>query len=182
LLFIFMRSSIASGLTTYLPLYFVDYLGGSPLYASYLISGYMLSGVAGTYIGGTLGDMYGRKTVIMGSMFLTFPLLVLFKFATGFWTFPLVVLIGFTYIASFSSTMVLAQEMMPGHEALAASLTVGLSQGLGGFAATIFGFVADHFGIPSIFTVIALIPIGMFFLASLFPGRLFKPDFEAGSG
>lgn len=176
LLYIFFRSGIAAGLTTYIPLYYGDYLGGGHQYASYLLSGYLLSGVPGTYIGGILGDRFGRKTVIMGSMLLTLPLLNLLKYTTGFWTFPLVLVIGFIYIASFSSTIVLAQEMMPGYEALAASLTLGFSIGLGGFAVTILGYVADHFGILNVFTTIAIIPIAALILASFLPGRLFKQD------
>jgi FSR family fosmidomycin resistance protein-like MFS transporter len=176
MIYIFLRSSIAAGLVNYIPLYFVDYLGGNPVYAGYLITGYMLSGVVGTYTGGALGDRFGRKTVILASMALTLPLLALFRSASVFWTFPLLVAIGFTYIASFSSTIVLAQEMMPGYEALAASLTLGFSIGLGGIAVVLLGHVADHFGIASVFTVIAVIPILAFCCAFFLPGQLFQPD------
>ena len=176
LAYIFFRSSIAAGLTTYIPLYFGDYLGGSHAYASYLVSGYLLSGVLGTYIGGVLGDKIGRKTIILGSMLLTLPLLILLPHATGYWALPLVVIIGFVYIASFSSTTVLAQEMMPGYEALGASLTIGFSIGLGGLAVTILGYIADHFGIPSVFSVISLVPVAAAVLAFFLPGRLFKAD------
>ncbi len=176
LLYIFFRSSIAAGLTTYIPLYYADYLGGSHQYASFLLSGYLLSGVPGTYIGGILGDKFGRKTVIMGSMVFTLPLLILLKYTTDFWTFPLVVTIGFVYIASFSSTIVLAQEMMPGHEGLGASLTLGFSAGLGGIAVTLLGYIADSFGVPSVFTTIAIIPLAALSIAFFLPGQLFTRD------
>jgi len=182
LLYILFRSSISAGLTTYIPLYYADYLGGSHVYASYLLSGYLLSGVPGTYIGGILGDRFGRKTVIMGSMVLTLPLLSLLKVVTGFWTFPLVVAIGFIYISSFSSTIVLAQEMMPGHEALAASLTLGFSIGLGGIAVTVLGYVADHFGVPSVFVVLSAIPLAALSIAYFLPGRLFRRDNAVARG
>lgn len=80
----------------------------------------------------------------------TLPLLGLFQYTTSFWAFPVLIAIGFTYIASFSSTIVLAQEMMPGYEALAASLTLGFSIGLGGVSVAVLGYVADHFGITSV--------------------------------
>lgn len=176
LLYILFRSSISAGLTTYIPLYYADYLGGGSAYASYLLSGYLLSGVPGTYIGGILGDRFGRKTVIMGSMVLVLPLLSLLKYVSGFWTFPLVVAIGFIYISSFSSTIVLAQEMMPGHEALGASLTLGFSIGLGGVAVTLLGYIADHFGVPSVFTVLSIIPLAALGIAFFLPGRLFRRD------
>ncbi len=179
LVYILFRSSISAGLTTYIPLYYGD-IGGNHAYASYLLSGYLLSGVPGTYIGGILGDRFGRKTVIMGSMILTLPLLSLLKVASGFWTFPLVVAIGFIYISSFSSTIVLAQEMMPGHEALGASLTLGFSIGLGGIAVTLLGYVADHFGVPSVFTVMAAIPLAALCVAFFLPGRLLRRDNAVG--
>jgi MFS transporter, FSR family, fosmidomycin resistance protein len=175
--YIFFRSSIAASLTTYIPLYYADYLGGSHLYASYLLSGYLLSGVPGTYIGGILGDRFGRKTVIMGSMVLVLPLLSLLQYATGYWAFPVVMATGFVYIASFSSTIVLAQEMMPGYEALGASLTLGFSIGLGGIAVTLMGYIADHFGgVPSVFSTIAVIPVAALCFAFFLPGKLFKRD------
>jgi len=176
LIYIFLRTSISAGLVNFIPLYYVDYLGGSHIYAGYLITGYLLSGVAGTYVGGSLGDRFGRKTVILVSMLLTLPLLGLFQYTTGFWAFPVLVAIGFTYIASFSSTIVLAQEMMPGYEALAASLTLGFSIGLGGVSVAVLGYVADHFGIASVFTVITAVPPLAFCCAFFLPGRLFKPD------
>lgn len=176
LVVIFLRSSIAAGLTTYIPLYYADYLGGSHLYAGYLLSTFLLSGVVGTFIGGTLSDILGRKTVIMGSMLLSFPLLCLFQFTSGLWTLVLVAITGMTFIASFSTTTVLAQEMMPGYEASAASLTIGFSIGMGGVGATLLGFVADGFGVPSVFSVIAMMPLGAVVLAFFLPGKLFRRD------
>jgi FSR family fosmidomycin resistance protein-like MFS transporter len=176
LLYIFLRSSVVAGLTTYIPLYYADYLGGSHFYASYLLSVFLVTGVVGTFIGGSLSDRYGRKTVIMGSMLLTFPLLCLLPYTTGIGTVILVGVIGFAIIASFATTIVLAQEMMPGYEALAASLTIGFSIGLGGVAATLLGYVADSYGVPSVFTVIAGFPLAAFVVAFFLPGRLFKRD------
>jgi len=176
LIYIFLRSSISAGLLNFIPLYYVDYLGGSPIDAGYLITGYMLSGVAGTYVGGSLGDRFGRKTVILVSMILTLPLLGLFPYTTGFWAFVVLAAVGFTYIASFSSTIVLAQEMMPGYEALAASLTLGFSIGLGGVSVAALGYIADHFGITSVFNVITLVPPLAFCCAFFLPGRFLKPD------
>lgn len=174
--YIFLRSSISVGLVNFIPLYYVDHLGGNPVYAGYLITGYLLSGVAGTYLGGSFADRFGRKTVILASMIFTFPLLGLFQFTTGFWALPVLVAIGFIYIASFSPTIVLAQEMMPGYEALAASLTLGFSVGLGGLSVVVLGNIADHFGIATVFSVITAIPPLAFGCAFFLPGRVFSPD------
>jgi len=167
---------------TYIPLYYTDYLGGSPVYASYILAVFMMAGVMGTYISGTLSDRFGRKTVLIVSMILSFPLLNLFPYTTGFATILLVAITGFTLISSFATTTVLAQEMMPGMEALAASLTIGFSIGLGGVGAALLGYIADHFGVPSVFIVVAILPIGAIILAFSLPGKLLSPDSSVVEG
>lgn len=180
LLFIFIRSCVHAGLTTYIPLYYVHYLGGSPAYASSLLSIFLLAGVGGTYVGGTLSDKLGRKTVIMGSMLISWPLVALFPFTSGLTTLVLVAVTGFVLISTYSPLVVLAQEMMPGYEALAAGLTIGFTVGLGGVGATGLGYIADYFGVPSVFTTIALLPPLTVLLATKLPGKLFKRDQPAG--
>ncbi|SMD01115.1 MFS transporter [Sporomusa malonica] len=172
--FVFIRSSIHTGLTTYIPLYYIDYLSGSPVYASYLLAVFLLAGVVGTYTGASLSDRFGRKTVIMGSILSTLPLIGLFQYTTGLATLIVLALTGLSLISSFATTVVLAQEMMPGYVGMASGLTIGFSIGLGGVGATILGYVADHFGVPSVFTVLSVLPIAGVVLASFLPGKLFK--------
>lgn len=181
LAFILVRTTIQVGLTTFIPLYYVNYLGGSAVYAGYLLSAFLMAGVVGTFVGGTLSDKFGRKTLIVGSMLVTWPLLVLFQFTSGFMTVVLAAAAGFTLIASFSPLLVLAQEIMPGYEAMAAGLTIGFSIGLGGIGVTVLGYVADHFGVPSVFTAISVLPAATIALAMLLPGGWFKRDNPSAS-
>lgn len=179
--FIFIRSSIHTGLSTYIPLYYADYLSGSPLYASYLLSAFLIAGVVGTYTGGLLSDRFGRKTVIIVSTALSMPLIFLFQFTSGFATVLLAAITGLTLISSFATTVVMAQEMMPQHIGMASGLTIGFTIGLGGIGATILGYVADHFGIPFVFTILTLLPVAGLFFASFLPGKLFQRDIHATS-
>ncbi len=171
--FIFVRSTIHTGLTTYIPLYYINYLNGSTAFASYLLAIFLLSGVVGTYIGGSMSDRFGRKTVIVVSMLVSLPLIAIFPFTSGWITLVLIAVIGFVLISSFATTVVLAQEMMPGHVGMASGLTIGFSIGLGGVGATVLGYVADSFGIPSIFAILSLLPLVGAGLATLLPGKFF---------
>ncbi len=176
LTYILFRSTIAAGLSTYIPLYYVDHLKGSPAYAGYLLSIYTMTGVLGTFVGGILSDRLGRKTVIILSLAITWPLIALFPYTTGLTTLALVGTIGFTLVASSSPTLVLAQEMMPGYEAMAAGLTTGFSIGLGGVGATVLGVVADSFGINSVFLALAVLPVGTIITGFFLPGKWFRRE------
>ncbi|MCX7780342.1 MAG: MFS transporter [Negativicutes bacterium] len=174
LTYIFIRSSIHTGLMTYIPVYYTHYLGGSPVFASYLISTFLLAGVAGTFCGGVLSDRIGRKAVIFLSTAASFPLLILLPFTSGISTLIVLGLTGLILIASFATTVVLAQEMMPGYVGMASGLTIGFSIGLGGVGAAILGWVADTFGIPSVFTVLSFLPLAALIFIRKLPGELKK--------
>lgn len=171
---IFVRSSIHTGLTTYIPLYYSEYLGGSPAYASYLLSAYLLTGVIGTFLGAAVSDRYGRKTVIMFSMLGSLPFLILLPYTSGIATLVVLGIIGLTLTSSFATTLVFAQEMMPGYIGIASGLTVGFSIGLGGLGAAILGYIADHFGIPSVFVILGIVPIAGAIMTTFLPGKLFR--------
>lgn len=173
LLFIFIRSSIHTGLSTYIPLYYINYLNGDPLYASYLLTIFLLGGVAGTFCGASLSDRFGRKMIILVSMLVSFPLIALIPLTSGLITLLLVSVIGFALISSFATTVVLAQEMMPHRIGMAAGLTIGFSIGLGGLGATLLGAFADHFGIAGVFTVLAVLPLFGAVCVLRLPGKLF---------
>lgn len=176
LTFIFFRSTLHAGLSTYIPLYYVNYLNGSPVHAGYMLSLFLGGGVFGTFLGATLSDKLGRKTIIAGSMVVVLPMVVALPFTSGLVTMALLTCIGFVLISSFATTLVLAQEMMPGYEGMASGLTIGFTIGLGGLGVTILGYIADLYGIPTIFSVLSVLPIIGLLLSLPLPGRLFQSD------
>jgi len=176
LTFIFFRSTLHAGLSTYIPLYYVNYLNGSPVHAGYMLSLFLGGGVFGTFLGATLSDKLGRKTIIAGSMVVVFPMVAALPFTSGLITMALLTCIGFVLISSFATTLVLAQEMMPGYEGMASGLTIGFTIGLGGLGVTILGYIADLYGIPTIFSVLAVLPVVGLLLSLPLPGRLFRSD------
>ena len=160
LFYIFMRSSIHSGISTYLPLYFMKFRGFEGVFASSLVSGFLLGGVAGNYIGAILSDKLGARKILLGSITLSIPAIYAITIATTpILAMTAVVLAGFFIIGSFATTIIIAQCMLPNNVGMASGLTIGFSVGLGGFGVTILGALADRFGLPVVMQLMAWLPI-----------------------
>lgn len=167
--FIFIRSTIQMGITTYLPLYYIENLGGETKYAANLISMFLVFGVVGTFLGASLSDKFGRKKIILASMFITLPLLIILPYSSGFSTIVLTAVLGFALVFSFATTVVLAQELLPNNIGMASGLTIGFSIGLGGVGVTGLGFLADNFGLEAVFKLLMILPIIGLLLVSRLP-------------
>ena len=176
LTFIFFRSTLHAGLSTYIPIYYVNYLNGSPIYAGYLLSLFLIGGVLGTFVGAMLSDKFGRKTILTFSMVIALPMVAAIPFTSGAITIILLVFTGFSLMSSFATTLVLSQEMMPGYEGMASGLTIGLTIGLGGVGVTVLGYIADMYGVPAVFRIMPILPLIGLLLSSLLPGRLLRRD------
>ena len=172
LTFIFFRSTLHAGLSTYIPIYYVNYLNGSPIYAGYLLSLFLVGGVLGTFVGAMLSDKLGRKAILTFSMVIVLPMVAVIPLTTGFVTMILLVFTGFALISSFATTLVLSQEMMPGYEGMASGLTIGLTIGLGGVGVTGLGYIADLYGVPAVFHIMPALPLIGLVLSLFLPGRL----------
>ena len=161
LFFIFMRSTIHTGMSTYLPLFFMKFRDAEPVFASLLVTIFLLGGVAGTYIGAVLSDKLGARAIIVGSMILSIPpIWALDKVTTEFAIATVVALAGFFIIGSNATTIVLAQTMRPNNVGMAAGLTIGFSVGLGGLGVTILGVLADNYGLPFVIQLLTWLSIG----------------------
>lgn len=160
LFYIFMRSSIHSGISTYLPLYFMKFRGFEAVFSSSLVSGFLLGGVAGTYVGSILSDRLGARKILLGSITLSIPAIYCITIATTkLFAMASVVIAGFCIIGSFATTIIIAQCMMPNNVGMASGLTIGFSVGLGGFGVIILGVLADKFGLPMVMQLLVWLPI-----------------------
>ena len=158
LFFIFMRSTIHTGLSTYLPLFFMKFRGSEAIFASALVSAFLLGGVAGTYTGAVLSDRLGARRIWLIS-----------HAGTEIGAMLAVVASGFFIIGSFATTIVLAQTMLPDNVGMAAGLTIGFSVGMGGFGVTILGFIADNFGLPLVMQIVTWLPVAAAIIALKIP-------------
>lgn len=160
LFYIFMRSSIYSGISTYLPLFFIKYKDFDTVTASSLVTGFLVGGVIGTYVGSILSDKLGVRKILLGSISFSIPAIFCITLVSQpIWAMFSVVISGFFIIGSFATTIILAQCMMPNNVGMAAGLTIGFSVGLGGFGVTILGFLADIYGLPFMMNILVVLPI-----------------------
>ena len=120
---------------------------------------FLFSVAAGTLVGGPVGDRFGRKYVIWGSILGVAPFTLLLPRAGLYWTAALSVLIGLILSSAFSAILVYAQELLPGKVGLIAGLFFGLAFGLGGLGSAVLGRLADLTSIGFVFQVCAFLPL-----------------------
>jgi FSR family fosmidomycin resistance protein-like MFS transporter len=156
---VMVRSWIQMGLMTYIPFYYINYLKGDPLYASALVSSFLLGGVLGTLGGAPVADRLGHKRYLNIAMLLTTLLLPLIFFAHGTALFFVLGVLGAILVSTFTVTIVMAQHLLPRNLGIASGLMVGFAIGAGGICVTLLGVLADHFGVPFALRSIAILPV-----------------------
>jgi FSR family fosmidomycin resistance protein-like MFS transporter len=160
----FYLASITSYFTFYLITKFHVSVKGAQLYLFIFLAAV----AAGTILGGPIGDRFGRKPVIWGSIFGVLPFTLLLPHANLFWTAVLAVVIGLILASAFSAIVVYGQELVPGRVGLISGLFFGFAFGMGGIGAAALGELADHVGIETVYAVCAYLPaIGL--LAAFLP-------------
>lgn len=156
---VIMRSWTHFGLMAYIPFYYIDYEKGDPLYAGTLVSTFLAGGAVGTLAGSPLADRWGHKRYLIMSMALATALFPLIFVTHGVMLFVTLGAIGMVLISSFTVTMVMAQELLPGSHGIASGLMAGFAIGTGGIGVTLLGVIADNFGVPAALKSITLLPL-----------------------
>jgi FSR family fosmidomycin resistance protein-like MFS transporter len=154
----FSKSFYTASITSYFQFYVIDRfhvdVQTSQLYL-FLFTG---SVALGTFIGGPLGDRFGRKTVLLLSVLGTLPFSLALPYANLFWTGVLVVMVGMILASTFSVIVVYAQELLPGKVGLVAGIFFGLAFGLSGLGAAVLGKVADMTSIGYVYQICSYLP------------------------
>ena len=163
------RTFVYFGLITFVPLYYTGALDASKTAANTALTVMLIGGAFGTLIGGPLADRFGRRAVLFGSMTLLPPLILLFHELLPPASTIELFFIGAAVIATFSVTVVMGQEYLPGRIGTASGVTLGLSIGLGGLGAPLLGLVADKWGLNTTLYVLAVLPLGALALAFTLP-------------
>lgn len=174
LILIFSKHIYLASMTSYFTFYLIDKFGVSVQSSQMYLFVFLFSVAAGTFIGGPVGDRFGRKYVIWGSILGVAPFTLLLPHANLFWTGVLIVIIGVILSSAFSAILVYAQELVPGKVGLIAGLFFGFAFGIAGIGSAVLGEVADRTSIGYVFQVCAFLP-----LIGLLTG--FLPDVEKES-
>lgn len=162
LMLIFSKYFYMASLTSYFTFFLIDKFNVSVQTSQVYLFIFLVSIAAGTFLGGPIGDRFGRKFVIWFSILGVAPFTLLLPYVNIFYTGILIAVIGFILSSAFSAILVYAQELIPGKVGMVSGLFFGLAFGMGGIGSAVLGWLADLHGIQNIFKVCAFLPlIGM---------------------
>lgn len=165
----------------FLPLYFIA-RQVSLSDSSLILTVFLVAGAVGGLAGGYISDVTDRKLVTIVSMLAAAPLFLAFLLTSGPISLTLLALTNFALMAAFSVNITMSQEMLPGREALAGGLSLGLAMGMGGIAAMLTGMISDRVGLSEALFTVAALPAVAGLLGVLIPripgGAVDRPPTE----
>lgn len=170
LVLIFSKYIYMTSMSSYFTFYMIEKFGVSVKASQLYLFLFLFAVAAGTFIGGPMGDRFGRKYVIWFSILGAAPFTLMLPYASLFWTGVLSVVIGLVLSSAFSAILVFAQELVPGKVGMMAGLFFGLAFGTAGIGSAVLGEVADRTSIEYVFWLCSFLPlIGL--VAAFLPDR-----------
>jgi FSR family fosmidomycin resistance protein-like MFS transporter len=168
LVLVFSKMVYLTSLTNYYAFFLMNRFQVSVQSAQIHLFVFLGAVAAGTFIGGPVGDRFGRKYVIWVSILGVLPFSLALPYADLFWTTLLSVVIGVVMASAFSAILVYAQELLPGRIGLVSGLFFGFAFGIAGLGAAALGKLADLTSLDLVYHVCAWLPaIGL--LTALLP-------------
>ena len=159
LVLMFSKDFYTANIQSYLTFYMIDKFGLSVGASQYVLFAFLVSTAIGLLIGGEVGDRYGRKYVIWGSILGSSPFALLLPYCNLAWTIVLAVLVGMVMSSAMSAILVYGTELLPGSVGMISGAFFGLSFGLGGIGSALFGWLADLTNIQYVFQLTAFLPL-----------------------
>lgn len=159
LLLIFSKYFYLTSITSYFTFFLIQKFGLSVQQSQFHLFLFLVSVAAGTFLGGPLGDRFGRKIIIWISILGIAPFTLLLPHANLFWTSALVIVIGLILASAFSAILVYAQELVPGKVGTISGLFFGFAFGIAGIGSALLGHLADRTSIDFVFRICAWLPL-----------------------
>jgi MFS transporter, FSR family, fosmidomycin resistance protein len=155
---LFSKQLYVSSLSSYYIFYLIERFGVSTQAAQIYLFIFLAANAVGAFLGGPLGDRFGRKYVIWFSILGALPFTLALPYAGLFASAVLSVVIGLILSSASSSIIVFAQELMPHRFGMISGVFFGVAFGIGGLGAAVLGKVADHMGMPFVYQICAVLP------------------------
>ncbi|CAN5896402.1 MFS transporter [soil metagenome] len=150
---LFSKNVYSASLGSYFTFYLIGKFGIDVQTAQLYLFAFLVGIVAGTLLGGMVGDKVGRIPVMWFSILGALPFALMLPYANLFWTGVLAVVVAMIMASAFSAILVYAQELLPGRVGLVAGMFFGFSFGLGGLGAAALGELADMTSIETVYKV-----------------------------
>ena len=155
-----LRAVVFMSFSTTIPFWFAQ-RGLPDAKVALALSVYSFSATAGAFLGGTLSDRMGRRTVFVGTMAFAIPLYAsLLLLPPEHWLYvPLLALTGALMNAWIPVAIVMAQEHEPRQMATVSGLLMGFTWGFAGLLYGVVGSMIERFGVVESLTVLGLLLI-----------------------
>lgn len=173
-LVVWLRSTAILSLATFLPT--LQTMRGLSLAAggsSFTV--FMVCGAVGGFIGGSLSDRVGRKSIVALSFILVIPAFHGFLHVSQSWTYYSLAILGFCFFLGEVPCIVMAQETLPQREGTMSGLIMGFAWGMAGLGVFGTGVLADLFGIERAMAFLLSLPTTAFILTLFLPEKKFFP-------
>ena len=147
-----------SSITSYYSFYLIEKFDLTAQEAQLYLFLFLGAIAAGTFIGGPVGDRFGRLTVIWVSIVGALPFTLLLPHMNLAGTAVVSIAVGLILSSAFSAIVVYAQELIPGKVGMIAGFVFGFAFGIGAIGAAVLGALADQIGIVAVFGLCAFLP------------------------
>ena len=168
---VFLRSTIGVGMSTFIPMVWLNVLMQSEARSGSVTTILSLSGAVATLIGGRLADRFGFNKTIRTGLILLIPCLTIVTLSRSVWLSTLMLVpTAMSLNLAFSPSVALGPKFVPNHLGLASGITMGLAASFGGIMSPLLGKVGDHFGLITVLWIL----VGLAALAAV--ASFFVPD------
>jgi FSR family fosmidomycin resistance protein-like MFS transporter len=165
---LFSKQLYVSSLSSYYIFYLIDKFHVSTQTAQLYLFIFLAANAVGAFLGGPLGDRFGRKIVIWISVLGALPFTLALPYVGLQVGALLTICIGLVLSSTTSSIIVFAQELVPHRFGMISGMFFGVAFGIGGLGAAALGKLADTTSIAFVYQVCAFLPaIGL--LAAFLP-------------
>jgi len=155
---LFSKQLYTSSLSSYYIFYLMDRFSVSTQAAQIYLFVFLASNAVGAFLGGPLGDRFGRKIVIWFSIVGALPFTLALPYVGLHAGAVLTVFIGLILSSTTSSIIVFAQELVPHRFGMISGMFFGVAFGIGGLGAALLGKLADHTSIVFVYQVCSFLP------------------------